>query len=61
MQVLEHASREADKNIDKLEQETDRLAEHRKNSCPWTVWLMLIVVFIIFFLMVLFIKITSYF
>lgn len=58
--MLEHAANEADKNIDKLEQEMDRLTEHRKNSCPWTVWLMLIVVFIIFFLMVLFIKITSY-
>ena len=60
LQALEHVSSEADKNIDKLQQETAKLAEHRRNSCPWAVWTMLIFVFIIFFLMVLFIKVTSY-
>ncbi|KAI8496056.1 SNAP receptor use1 [Branchiostoma belcheri] len=54
--VLEKSSKLAEGNYDRLKVETDRLEQHVKRSCNWTMWTMLSIVCIIFLFMILFIR-----
>ncbi|CAH1254521.1 USE1 [Branchiostoma lanceolatum] len=54
--VLDKSSKLAEGNYDRLKVETDRLEEHVKRSCNWTMWTMLAIVCIIFLFMILFIR-----
>ncbi|XP_063003077.1 vesicle transport protein USE1 isoform X2 [Elgaria multicarinata webbii] len=56
-QTLSHSLKLADRNFEKLKDESDRLEQHAKKSVNWLLWLMLIVVCFIFISMILFIRI----
>jgi len=55
-QVLDQATKLTEKNSVKLKTESDRLEELNKKRCSWTIWIMLIIVCIVFFNMIIFIK-----
>ena len=48
----------AEKNIENLGTETKRLKKHSVNACSCGIWIMLLFVFIVFFFMILFIRIA---
>ncbi|XP_078608776.1 vesicle transport protein USE1-like [Branchiostoma floridae x Branchiostoma japonicum] len=54
--VLDKSSKLAEGNYDRLKVETERLEQHVKRSCNWTMWTMLAIVCIIFLFMILFIR-----
>nr|XP_003230664.2 PREDICTED: vesicle transport protein USE1 [Anolis carolinensis] len=56
-QTLSQSLRLADRNFEKLKDESERLEQHAKKSVNWLLWLMLIVVCFIFISMILFIRI----
>ncbi|XP_065911683.1 vesicle transport protein USE1-like [Dysidea avara] len=56
--MLTTTSELAEQNIDQLSEETKRLKKHSANSCSCGIWIMLLFVFIVFFVMILFIRIA---
>ena len=57
-QTLTKTTELAEQNIEKLGTETKRLKKHSINACSWGIWIMLLFIFIVFFFMILFIRIA---
>lgn len=57
MQLLKKSTDQADKNIQAVDKETNRLKKHN-TGCNWGIWLLLLLVFIVFIAMVIFIRIV---
>ena len=55
--TLRQTNKVAEENVQGVEQETDRLKEHTR-GCAWGTWLMMVLVFVVFFAMVLLIRIV---
>ena len=55
-QTLEHSSKLADSNFEKLKRESERLEELTQRSCSWWIWIMLITVCVVFMCMIMFIR-----
>ncbi|XP_064391034.1 vesicle transport protein USE1-like [Halichondria panicea] len=55
--ALEKTLKAADNNIEGLDRETGRLQEHT-SGCAWGIWILLLVVFVVFFAMILLIRIV---
>ncbi|KAJ7390611.1 SNAP receptor use1 [Desmophyllum pertusum] len=54
--TLEHSTKLADSNFEKLKRESERLEELTQRSCSWWIWIMLITVCVVFMLMIMFIR-----
>ncbi len=56
-QALEKTAKVADGNIEGLNKETGRLQEHTR-GCAWGIWILLLIVFVVFFGMILLIRVV---
>ena len=56
-QVLEDTNKKADGNIQAIDVQTGRMKEHNR-GCPWGTILLLVLVFVVFLVMVIFIRIV---
>lgn len=58
--VLDEANRRAEENVVGLDKARDQLAQAIEEYGGWTVWILMAVSVVIFLLMVMFIRVTSF-